>query len=80
LTQLSGELLTAFSNHTLTFQNSAYVPGLDLSETSWVTQNGSVEHGSGVALTYNHAFVDDNPDGKQHALITIGDIGAYLTW
>lgn len=69
----------ALADGTLQVQNAADVQGLDFTSegTTQIGDNGS-EGGGDTSM--NTAFLDANPDGKQHALVDFGYVAAYLTW
>jgi hypothetical protein len=78
-TNLAGSLLTAFNNHTLTFEKATDVQGLDYSATVTQEQDGSADSMSG-SNSYNNSFLAQDADGKQHALAQFGDVMLYLSW
>jgi hypothetical protein len=78
-TESAGSLLTAFNNHTLTFEKATDVQGLDYSATFTTEQDGPVETGTS-SDSYNQSFLTQDADGKQHALAQFGDVMLYLSW
>jgi hypothetical protein len=69
----------AFAGHTLSIEKATDVQGLNYSETDSYSVNGNTGSG-GLAVSDNQAFLQQDADGKQHALMTIGGVPLYLSW
>jgi hypothetical protein len=69
----------ALGNGTLSIEKATDVQGLDYSETDSYSVNGNTGSGS-LSVSENQSFLQQDADGKQHALMTIGGVPLYLSW
>jgi hypothetical protein len=69
----------ALAGHTLSIEKSTDVQGLNYSETDSYSVNGNAGSAS-LSVSENQSFLQQDADGKQHALMTIGGVPLYLSW
>lgn len=75
----ASSMTAAFEHHTLTFEKASDVQELDYSET--IQASAFVgRSGFGRTVSMNQDLLRQRTDGKQNAMLNIGNVELYATW